>query len=155
MCLYSGCHSVFVPDITFGLKRKWKVIVYIFQMPFWIYAGCPFCKKRQWKCIVFIFRRQLCLYAGCNFCYDTKAMKVHCVYIPDVIVSICRMTLLLEQKHRKCIVYVFRMPLCLYSGCHFCLPRQWTCIVFIFWMSFCLHAKCHFWFKKTLNVHCV
>ena len=38
-------------------------------------------------------------------------MKVHCVYIPDATLSICRMSLLLKQNNEH--------ALCLYSGCHF------------------------------------
>ena len=75
-----------------------------------------------------------CLYAGCLFCFNNavtmhcvympdailvicrmslllnNAVKVHCVYMPDAILSICRMSLLFN-KNRQC-------ELCLYVGCH-------------------------------------
>ena len=88
-------------------------------------------------------------------------MKVHCVYIPDVILSICRMSLLLTKTNES--------ALCLYAGCLFVympdaifalnINVKVHCvyipdvILSICWMSFwlargsesalCLHAGCH------------
>ena len=147
LCLYSGCYSVYMPDVIFLLKRQWKCIVSIFRMSFCLYAGCQVCfNKRRgsalclysgchfvympvsllfetslWKCIVLIFRMSCYLYAGCHFCF--KTIKVHCVYIPDAILSICRMSLLLKQKPWKIIVSICRMSFCLYAGCHFCIQK--------------------------------
>ena len=127
LCLYSGCHSVCMPDVIFGWKRLRKCIVSIFRMPFCLYAGCNGCfEKRPWRCIVFIFRMPFCLYSGCHFCFQMKWKCI--VYIPD--------------------------PFCLYAGCPFCL-KQWKCIVSIFRMSLCLYSGCHFCFKRAVNVHCV
>ena len=65
---------------------------------------------------------------------NQNVVKVHCVYIPDAILSICRMSLLLTKMKVHCvympdaILSICRMSrllcticesaLCLYSGCH-------------------------------------
>ena len=62
--------------------------------------------------------------------FALNKMKVHCVYIPDVTLSICRMSLLLKQINES--------ALCLNSGC---------CFVY---MPDVRLAKN----KKVVNVHC-
>ena len=60
----------------------------------------------------------LCLYAGCHFVYmpdvvfafKTKSVKVHCVYIPDVIRYMPDVTFGNQKGSES--------ALCLYSGCH-------------------------------------
>ena len=164
------------------LKRQIKCIVCIFRMPFCVYAGCHALKKGCGSALcVCVFRMSFCLYAGSRF-WLKRAMKVHCVYIPDVILSICRMSLLLWKYNESALslssgchfVYI-------YAGCHFCFNKtlkvncvyipdailfiflmsllvqtQWKCIVSIFRMSYCVFAGCHFCFaNKAVKVHCV
>ena len=58
----------------------------------------------------------LCLYSGCHAVHmpdvifvKQKAVEVHCVYIPDVILFICGMFFVQQSNERA---------LCVYSGCH-------------------------------------
>ena len=56
----------------------------ICRMALCLYAGCHFCfeqKPMKMHCVC-ICRMPFCLYAGSYFC-KTKAMKVHCVYMPE------------------------------------------------------------------------
>ena len=91
LCLYSGCHFVYIPDVTFVSKRQWKWLC--------LYSGCydvyiPDVTS-AWK-----NENALCLYSGRYAVYipdvtsvTKKSMKVHGVYIPDAISSILRMSL--------------------------------------------------------------
>ena len=96
LCLYAGCHSFYMPDVTFALKTIKLLCVYVSD-------------------IVLSMCRMLLLFKN--------TMRMHCVYIPDVILFICRMTLLLQKNRMKVIVSIFRMPFCLYAGCPFCLTN--------------------------------
>ena len=109
--LYSGCHFVYIPDVSCGSKQKVKVhCVYIPDAIFVYIPDVTFDSKRKWKCIVSIFRIQFCLYSGCHFFWN-KTMKVHGAYIPDAISSIFRVSLLIQNGSGS--------ALCVYSGCHF------------------------------------
>ena len=98
----------------------------------------------------------LCLYAGCHFVLkNKKAMNVHCDYIPDAILFICRMSSL-RTKGNEC-------ALCLYSGCHsvympdvtFALTN--TVQVHCVYMPDNILSVCRMSLSsnKSLKVHCV
>ena len=58
-------------------------------------------------------------------------MKVHCVYIPDAILSVLRMSLLNQTRNES--------ALCLYSGRKFCFDKTTgKCIVSLSGCIFCL-----------------
>ena len=76
MCLYAGCHSVYMPDVTLVNK--------------------------SWKCIVSICRMSFCLYSGCLCCIN----KIRGSVLSDAILSICRMSLWLNKTQWKCIVFI-------------------------------------------------
>ena len=82
-------------------------------------------------------------------------MKVHCVYMPDAIMFICRMLVLLNKLLDSALFlyagfHSVYMPdvtgsqqknrasaLCLYAGCH------------------SVYMPNHFHFKNTMRIHCV
>ena len=121
LCLYSGCHCVYMPDVTLAKTNAMKL-------------HCAHLSDVT----VSICRKSRLL---------NKTTEVHCVYIRDAILSICRMSLVLNKTVEVHCVYipdVIRLD----AGCHFSLTnKQWKCIVSIFRMPFCLYAGCHFCLK--------
>ena len=113
LCLYSGCHYVYMPDVTSAAQKAMKVIVSIFRMQFCIYAANHSCLE-TWE-------NALCANSGCYFVYMpdfifiTKTiLKVHCVYIPDVILCICRCYLCIHNIVKVHCDYSPDVILCIY-----------------------------------------
>ena len=94
-----------------------------------------------------------CLFAGWHFSFKVE-MKGHCVYIPDAILFICRISLLIKHGCES--------ALCLYSGCHCVYMPDVNFVEQSNESASCQYSdvilficRMAFLFQKALKAHCV